>query len=114
MTDKVNYAAMSDAEINSEVAKFKYPTSGRSTPYRHRPDVEIYHPNGTSERKDYCNSWADAGQIIAENGIGIMPFKKRPARAWPTSIGLLTKANVEDNNPLRAAMIVFLMMQEQK
>lgn len=114
MATKVNYAEMSDAEINVEVAKLIFPASEMNIPYYHRPDVYIYHRNGTSENKDYCNSWADAGPIIAENGIGIMPFKKRPARAWPTSIGLLSKANVEDNSPLRAAMIVFLMMQEQK
>lgn len=63
---------------------------------------------------DPCNSWADAGPIIQDNAIGIMPFKKGPSEAWSLAAGLLSNTTVKDNNPLRAAMIVFLMMQEGK
>lgn len=63
---------------------------------------------------DPCNSWADAGPIIQHNSIGIMPFKNYESEAWQLSAGLLSNTTVKDKSPLRAAMIVFLMMQEEK
>jgi len=63
---------------------------------------------------DYCNNAADAWPIITANHIGIMPFKSGEAKAWPLSVGLLSGSDVKDANPLRAAMIVYLQMMEQK
>jgi len=58
---------------------------------------------------NYCNSWADAGPIIVANRITLMPAStgdKWMAQAFEYAI-----ADVSIN-PLRAAMIVYLMMQE--
>jgi len=61
---------------------------------------------------DPCNNPADAWPILMANHIGIMPFKSGAATAWPTSIGLLSNFHVKHENPLRAAMIVYLMMKD--
>lgn len=67
---------------------------------------------------DYCNSWADMGQLISENGIDI---------EWPDfycDTGTATKVMhgdadiqcdfTEKDKALRAAAIVFLMMNGVK
>lgn len=59
-----------------------------------------------------CNSWADAGPIIERSGITVACRGKYKSEAWDSSKGLIDDAVVEHENPLRAAMIVFLMMQE--
>lgn len=63
--------------------------------------------------KDYCSNPADALPIIVEHGIGIIPYKKGLSESWNVSTGLIN-GTIKDTNPLRAAMIVFLMMQEKK
>lgn len=56
-----------------------------------------------------CNKWSDAGTIIADNGINIL---------WDWNENGLHGASAnpiweyEHENVLRAAMIVFLMMQD--
>lgn len=92
----MDYSKMSDFEINKAVAIINQARNG----YYITP-------------RDYCNSWADAGPIIEKFGIGLMPFKKSPAKAWPLSVGLLSNASVEHEKPLRAAMIVYLMMHDK-
>lgn len=92
----MDYSKMSDHEINYAVGLMNQVRNG----YYITP-------------RDYCNSWADAGPIIEKFGIGLMPFKKSPAKAWPLSVGLLSNASVEHENPLRAAMIVYLMMHDK-
>lgn len=72
----------------------------------------VRHENG--RKLDYCNNAADAWPIIVGNAIGVMPFKKGEAEAWSLSAGLLSNTTVKDKNPLRAAMIVYLMMQESE
>ncbi|MGX9240038.1 phage protein NinX family protein [Pantoea dispersa] len=72
----------------------------------------ISHQNG--RKLDYCNSWTDAGPIIEKHRIAIKPVALYVGGyRWFASVGeddLAIKA--ADHNPLRAAMIVFLMMQE--
>lgn len=60
---------------------------------------------------DPCNNPADAWPIIAEHGIGIIPYKKGLAEAWNAANGLMS-GTTKDGNPLRAAMIAFLKMKE--
>lgn len=71
----------------------------------------VTHHNGS--KLDYCNNPADAWQIIANNHIGIAPYPSK-AFAWSSRHGMASDLSAEDKNPLRAAMIVFLMMQEKK
>ena len=63
---------------------------------------------------DYCNNPADAWPIIVDNHITIKPVKRvrnynEYYDSWEAS-GVC--AFEEHDNPLRAAMIVFLVMQD--
>ncbi|MDM3153297.1 MULTISPECIES: phage protein NinX family protein [Citrobacter] len=61
-----------------------------------------------NKQTDYCNNPADAWQVIVENGIGI---KKQSNGMWcATRQGGLYPQYHE--NPLRAAMVVYLQMQD--
>ena len=55
-------------------------------------EINFWVAEVTGKTADYCNSWADA---------------------FPTAEGLMSNKFVSDPNPLRAAMIVFLMMKEK-
>lgn len=99
-----DYSAMSDYLINQHVAES---LTGR---YLYFPDYVW--DSEEEKRFDPCNNPADAWPIIMANHIGIMPFKSGAATAWPTSIGLLSNFHVKHENPLRAAMICYLMMKD--
>lgn len=104
MTD---YSKMSDFEINKSVAEhesvrgFHCENIGDGSPLRFQNWKEL----------DYCNNPADAWPIIVKHGIGIIPFKNGLSESWDLGKGLIN-GTVKDKNPLRAAMIVFLMMNE--
>lgn len=115
----MNYAEMSDFEINKKICDLFWPELSKSNICRNKNFEQggsaVYIKNGYGGfARDYCNSWADAGPIIQEYGIGLMLFKKSDAAAWDVSCGLLSAKKINHENPLRAAMIVFLMMQESK
>lgn len=97
-----DYSALSDFEINKLVA--------------HHTGFFTNEPRVFDRRTfDPCNSWADAGPIIVDNRISLTsPFFR---------IGWLANnefkddfeddyLEFDDENPLRAAMIVFLMMKD--
>lgn len=93
----MNYSEMLDFEINVQVAEV------------------------TGKHADYCNSWADAGPIIAENKISLNWYESEgkwtAAGDYEMEDGVwdwekLPESDASHANPLRAAMIVFLMMQE--
>ena len=64
--------------------------------------------------KDYCNNPSDAWPIIVENGVCITSPAVDGER-WRAMIYTSNKNySWSDRNPLRAAMIVFLMMNEDK
>lgn len=114
-----DYSAMSDLEINKSVAAFKtevyYVADNGEPVYLEVDPAPAYTGSDYNEVVfDPCNNPADAWPIITANHIGIMPFKGGVATAWPTSVGLLSNAQVKHENPLRAAMIVYLQMMEQK
>ena len=118
----MNYSEMTEFEINCAVLADI------------EPDVEhmqlsadqksFYHcgydGNGFYETAipDYCNSWTDAGPIIEKHLICLAAdvfaepqdggkWVAQPAYGWDSE-------RVRSEKPLRAAMIVFLMMQEGK
>lgn len=111
----MNYEEMSDFEINVAVAK----AIGLDVQYQSmRNDgrvlvvvkldfgVERYY-----RIPDYCSDWSDAGPVMVENRIGIYPSEGPDFMPWmasPVGSGLL----YTDKNPLRAAMIAFLMMKD--
>ena len=101
----MNYSEMSDHQINVLVAKALDGHADEKFPLQRR--LQVFDP---------CSSWADAGPIIASKLIAIKPVALYVGgHRWFATEGegdFGPKA--ADNNPLRAAMIVFLMMQEGK
>ena len=98
------YAQMKDHEINAAVGE----SLGWHAKFIHQDDSVTFRDDlgRLRGRKNYCNSWADAGPIIEQNGICLIPLKK----GWLTGIN---GVDVKHENPLRAAMIVFLMMHDK-
>lgn len=110
----MNYSKMTDFEINREVAG-KVGGFLAKDIFEEERTIFKWHPGNKYSKFDPCNSWADAGPIIVSNLIALKPV--------PLFVGghrwFATKGEGDfgikaaDNNPLRAAMIVFLKMQEQ-
>lgn len=90
-----NYSEMSDFEINKEVAI----ATGLDLSGVTQENYWMYN------MKDYCNSWADAGPIIEKFRITI----DSDTDVWFASDDKHCHTHY---NPLRAAMIVFLMMMK--
>ncbi|EMA1800144.1 DUF2591 family protein [Cronobacter turicensis] len=101
----MDYSQLSDFEINNLV------------------DGHIYEDPSEAPDTDYCNNAADAWPIMTENKISVMWMTaEKQWCAWAN--GNLEEGCWEwsycpdeyhhDDNPLRAAMIVFLMMQESQ
>lgn len=109
----MNCSEITDTEINARVAKkldgvtrVNLPIDG--TTLFHAPKIQIKR-NGKWEWFDPCNSWADAGPIIQENKINLNSVPQ----GWVASDNGGHDSNYfPHQNPLRAAMIVFLMMKE--
>ena len=76
-------------------------------------EINFWVSEVTGKTADYCNSWADAGPVIQQASIAVCCFKNSLADAFPTAEGLMSNKFVSHPNPLRAAMIVFLMMKEK-
>lgn len=71
----------------------------------------LYVKNSVWTAFDPCNNAEDAWPIILEHNIAVVPHRNIPSRTGATAFGVASKFTAEDKNPLRAAMIVFLMMQ---
>ncbi|HGG4070391.1 TPA: phage protein NinX family protein [Salmonella enterica subsp. enterica serovar Poona] len=119
----MDYSQLSDFEIN--VAVFEAIHNG-SPDYKEGENGDMVFVsfegdivNGDAvevevERGSFnpCANPADAWPIIADNHIGIAPYPNE-AFAWSSRHGMVSGLSTEDKNPLRAAMITFLLMQEQ-
>lgn len=129
-----DYSKMSDFEINSAVHnalmqepyKIEFLGNDKIRWVRGSTDVttgKVAYSNNSL--KDYCNNPADAWPIIVANLIEVSPdydFTDESEQELHAT-GLWTAKHVEvdgksyyqsHQNPLRAAMIAFLMMQESK
>lgn len=96
MTD---YSKMSDLEINIMVSKSLY------------GELSNWHKGELNEGVvDYCNNPSDAWPIIASGRIGLN-FVNGIWRAQSMMTGWIELCH---ENPLRAAMIVYLMMKESE
>lgn len=122
----MNYSGLTNFEINCAVARALNFTE--LTQYQYGPRKKVCFEYG-NEPKDVsegfsnqpcdfnpCKSWADAGPIIEKHMICLAAdvfaeprdggkWVAQPAYGWDSE-------RVRHDNPLRAAMIVFLMMQE--
>ena len=110
------YEEISDFEINTAVVK------ALRLPFK-AEFCNVFLDHGFDEgafvytRVDYCNNPSDAWPIIVDNKIGVSPHgEKWMANNFnPSSVGSYQVQTMSyDKNPLRAAMIVFLMMREAK
>lgn len=102
----MNYQEMSDRHINCLV---------HDVFIREEQSAFGLTLNVVRHPKDYCNSWADAGPIIQRNKISIIHdcmAEPQDGGCWlarPTYGYEHEKAR--SDNPLRAAMVLFLMMK---
>lgn len=97
---------ISDFEINKEVGDILGVDWVQGLHFNFKGRLQYFNP---------CNSWTHAGPIIQDQKIwireisGIWISKGFPGKYHPYN-----EVSWEDKNPLRAAMIVFLMMNEDK
>ena len=113
-----NYEEMSDFEINKSVALIVGATfNDDGEPVRFiECDTGAYADFNEIEF-DPCNNPADAEPIIIENRIGTIPAPDNGL--WKAAHRKIGSDDTpyhftQDKNPLRAAMIVFLKMNEDK
>lgn len=100
----IDYSKMSDFEINCEIARLMgYTAKG----FIHDLHSGVWNP---------CNNPADAWPIVVGNDISLeCVIVNKHQKTWRALFKpSYVKHKVNDKNPLRAAMIVFLMMQEDK
>lgn len=121
-----DYSKMSDFEINSAVHnalmqepyKIEFLGNDRIRWVRGSTDVttgKVAYSNNSL--KDYCNNPADAWPIIHNNRIGVIPapcYGEWKAAHRAVGDDGTPHHFTQHTNPLRAAMIVFLKMQESK
>lgn len=126
-----DYASMSDFEINKlvanslgnvQVGQVSDEIGGSEVQYT------VYKNSGLNRegmvnmrpcliKKDFCNNPADAWPIIVENGI-TLAFQD--GNWWADNLAYWVDGvewsigGIIGKNPLRAAMIVFLMMKESE
>lgn len=116
----MNYENMSDNEINEMVAELNGGYAGNVHGSESKVKVKDIETNGMFYMEvDYCNNPSDAWPImhgngiatVSENGVIIGATSDSQSFYDQDSCSEITNFN---QNPLRAAMIVFLMMQEAK
>lgn len=123
----MNYEQMSDFDINVAVLKIKL-ASQPGTVFHPQSECELTETKddfvrittqmGREQKIDFCHNPEQAWPIIAENIIAVYPQVTHPGGTgdlehtgkWIAES--LSQITVDDNNPLRAAMIVFLKMKE--
>ncbi len=110
----MDYSDLHDAEINMKVcAALGLGLSGHARIIRQGDATILLDDNETLV--DYCNNPADAWPIIKENMISICAYKRanpgmKSVSWWEADY--FGEHITRNDNPLRAAMIVFLLMQE--
>ncbi|MFU0948165.1 phage protein NinX family protein [Kluyvera ascorbata] len=114
----MDYSKLSDQEINMAVAAITHPES-TVIESKSRPPCACITGHLPSYWVDYCNNAADAWPIIVGNKISIRPHGRNKWYCHKNTGMTITQRSETSNqmecqheNPLRAAMIVFLKMQE--
>ena len=118
-----DYSKMSDFEIDGYVSMHEHGFSWIEFDDEMSSHVKCGNEGSPGfaivEVKDYCNNPSDAWTIIFVNDIMLNPncvdalwkaeqgFREKPS-------GFYSAATAYSNNPLRAAMIVYLMMKEEE
>lgn len=123
----MDYSQLSDFEINKRVCDVFWPDINKSPECNNKTFPQnssvVYMDNGYGGfSRDYCNNPEDAWPIISGNKLSIINADDK----WlcipeDTAVDGITGDDVQmiysgdghiHANPLRAAMIVFLMMQD--
>ena len=107
----MNYEEMSDLQINLLVANAIGVDAAENSgvvfgAVKHEGDNVV----SVMGVVDYCNNPSDAWPIIVANRINVYASEGPDFMPWMAGCGGMVASN---RNPLRAAMIVFLMMQER-
>lgn len=106
----MDYSQLSDQEINMLVAKIQHPDKNFIESKTRPPSVVLL--SHINNWVDYCNNPADAWPIITEHKISIYAMSEADARGkWGAESFYPNEAYHFNDNPLRAAMLVFLMMK---
>ncbi|MBJ8879385.1 phage protein NinX family protein [Citrobacter freundii] len=112
----MDYSNLSDFEINKRVADIEMNGTWHVKPSHPDNDTGgwLYGSNGiqTYELPDYCNIPANAWPIITSNRIALSPLFGGEWRASVDDECGFISYTCSTENPLRAAMTVFLMAQE--
>ena len=107
----MNYEQMSDFDINRLVAINRGGYQGHVAHMQYGVKESDKDSSGMFHfERDYCNNPSDAWPIIVANRINVYASEGPDFMPWMAGCGGFMVSN---KNPLRAAMIVFLMMQEQ-
>ena len=107
----MNYEEMSDFDINRLVAINRGGYQGHVAHMQYGVKESDKDSCGMFHfERDYCNNPSDAWPIIVANRINVYASEGPDFMPWMAGCGGFMVSN---KNPLRAAMIVFLMMQEQ-
>lgn len=116
-----DYSKISDEEINKDVGEIVSRDKLSITASNGKTLIHRFSDCGDFKgiclgwmEFDPCNNPADAWPIIINGHIAVVPYRHALPQAWPTSYGVASKFCTEDANPLRAAMIVFLMMNDKE
>lgn len=109
-----DYSKMSDFEINKCVALIVNPALAEMECY----DISsraVFHDKSGTCGFSFISDPADAWPIITANKISIYAMSENDGRGhWGAEAFYPNESYHFNDNPLRAAMIVFLMMQESK
>ena len=108
----MNYENMSDFEINKEIALIE------NNNLIFTKNDSVYLNTVDDSLVDYCNNPADAWPIIVENNINLEWFSDDDGIYASATVAIDfmgTSGFLSDHeNPLRAAMICFLKMNDAK
>lgn len=116
----MNYTEMTDAQICQKVGEIVsrdglsiIGSTGKALIHKYGEPIGEFGAFCLGWKEfDPCNSWADAGPIILANRITISaPMKYDQPTEWLAYSSSDSDICVYQPNPLRAVMIVFLMMQ---
>lgn len=115
----MDYSKLSDFEINQKVGDMALNGQWACKPGSAGNETNNWQYGSgdpslsLSSLPDYCNNPADAWPIITKNKISIYAMSEADKRGgWGAEAFHPNEAYSFNDNPLRAAMIVFLMMQE--
>ena len=107
----MNYEQMSDFDINRLVAINRGGYQGHVAHMQYGVKESDKDSCGMFHfERDYCNNPSDAWPIIVANRINVYASEGPDFMPWMAGCGGFMVSN---KNPLRAAMVVFLMMQEK-